>query len=383
MTKEIKSANFIQMGGILLILAGIFLLYLKARYDLSVYGCLRRGDFYPIDSRNILILAAFSVIFIGVLTELFGRYKLAQIINDIKVFYNRLNLYFITTLFILISIKNWMADSEHLFLVRICVSEIMYNLLLDSREIFVGAAIPFLLILFIYFLLKDYIYLSRMFKSKLPIITFAVCIVSILLFFSQYIFPYNSYEFRMFLESLMSIKVFIPYLIMCLITYFFMRVPADGAKDFSIYDFILNKKRILLILIAALFIATLVITAIVSQTFDDSILLTLYWLYILLLFVPLLLLFTVMFHFKLKILLIALSAILGIVLVWFGLSFFLTILIIMLLGLYVSYYSVIPISLVLCAVLKLQRHSFTKSTIALIAASCIIFGFVLFWKVFV
>ncbi|MDR2080873.1 MAG: hypothetical protein LBP54_03160, partial [Campylobacteraceae bacterium] len=60
-------------------------------------------DFYPLSSRNILILASFGAIFIGILIELFGRFKLSQAVNDIKIFYNRANFYLIAVLFASIS----------------------------------------------------------------------------------------------------------------------------------------------------------------------------------------------------------------------------------------------------------------------------------------
>jgi hypothetical protein len=43
-------------------LLGIFLLFAKALYDDMSNGyliCLRRSDFYPVDSRNIVIILAF------------------------------------------------------------------------------------------------------------------------------------------------------------------------------------------------------------------------------------------------------------------------------------------------------------------------------------
>jgi hypothetical protein len=380
MTKEMKKAGFALCGGVFLIILGIFFLFLLSRSYNPVAYCLDRDDFYPpIAMHNVYIFAAFCAILIGVIMELAGRFKLAKAINDMKIFYNRLNLYFIATIFILVSIKNWMAANDYLFFVRSCVSKRMYGFL-DLTETLVALTILFLFILLICFLLKDYIYLSRVFKSKLPTVTLAVCIISILLFFSKGIFgSFLSYEYREFLESLMSIKVFIPYLVMCFIMYLFMRSSANEAKDFSIYDFISNKKKILFILIAAT-----LITAIVSRMFAVhklEALSSFYGLSIPLLFMPLLLFFRVIIHFKFKILLIALIVILGILLISFGLYFFqstrdfLVLIGMILLITSVSYSFIVPISLALCAVFKLQQYNFTKSSIVLIAVSCAVLGY--------
>jgi hypothetical protein len=382
MTKEIKNAKLTLSGGILLILVGIFCLLFYYSPDNRYFY---KNDFYPIAVHNVYILAAFCVILIGVLTELVGKYKLAKALNDMKIFYNRLNLYFIATLFILISIKDWMAENERFFFVVIRVSKRRYDESFTISEgTLVGLTILFLLILLIYFLLKDYIYLSRAFKSKLPIITLAVCIVSILLFFSKEIFgSFLPYESRNFLKSLMSIKVFIPYLVMCFITYLFMRASADEVKDFSIYDFIFSKRKIFL-LTAAVFIAAIASWMFAHRPSAEPLLL--YKLFFLLLFAPLLLsplllFFVVMFRFKLKILLIILSVIFGIVLVLFGLSFFQTtrdilVFIMIILSMTLASYSfIVPVSLALCAALKLQQRNFTKSSVALMAVSCITFGY--------
>ncbi|MDR2081052.1 MAG: hypothetical protein LBP54_04115, partial [Campylobacteraceae bacterium] len=160
MQSEIKKAGLISSGGILLILLGIFLLYIKARYDAGA-PCLRRDDFYPLSSRNILILASFGAIFIGILIELFGRFKLSQAANDMKIFYNRANFYFAAVLFILLSLL--MFENETLFLVKICTNIDYDNpLTLLATGVFIVTSI-FLLVLIVYFLLKDSIYLSRVF----------------------------------------------------------------------------------------------------------------------------------------------------------------------------------------------------------------------------
>ncbi|MDR2342469.1 MAG: hypothetical protein LBD84_05470 [Campylobacteraceae bacterium] len=70
MANKMKKANFISDGGILLMLFGIFLLYMRAQ-------CIRRGDFYPIYNQNIYLIAPLCLI----LTGLFGKFKLSKAIN--------------------------------------------------------------------------------------------------------------------------------------------------------------------------------------------------------------------------------------------------------------------------------------------------------------
>jgi hypothetical protein len=382
MAKEMKKAGFALCGGVFFVLLGIFLLYLHSRTNIldSPLQCLRRGDFYPINSRNIYILIPFCMIFAGFLTELFGFYKLAKAVNDMKIFYNRLNLYFAVTLFVLLSIKSIMAGSETLFLVRICVSHIMY----DGAGGFLGdilvyATAWFLFILSIYFLMKDFIYLKRVFKTILPIVTLTVCILCLFVFFANYILPFMSLKIHRFLENLMSIKVFIPYLIISFIMC--MRILkceiANDAKELSFYNFMVNRKKIFLILFAALFIAVLVSWALESLKLAGILS---YVPSTALLFLPMLLFYRALFYKKFRILLIIIGVIAGIILIGFIFNHNNPFYLLLVIGIIpmMFYIFIVPISLAVCTVLKLQQLNFMKTSIALIIASCVLFGCLVF-----
>jgi hypothetical protein len=143
------------------------------------------------------------------LTELFGRFKLAKAANDKKIFYNRLNLYFIAAIFLL----------NPSFFSAICTDEDIEAF----QKMEAGIFSVFLVILGIYFLLKDSIYFARVFKSILPKIVFAFGIVAVILFLPDFAGSF----------------VFILPLAVQLIAYFqIVRAPAvHEAKNFSFFGF--------------------------------------------------------------------------------------------------------------------------------------------------
>jgi hypothetical protein len=364
-----KRAVFTLCGGVALMLLGIFFLFLVSLFS-SASDCISKSDFYSMGLPQVSILISFVVILAGVLTELLGRYKLAKALNNMQIFYNRLNLYAIITLFIVGSIKFLMAANASFFLIEICVSQANHSNNLD----FLGyAAIPFLSILGIYFLLKDCAYLAIIFKTILPIVTFGVYIFCLFIFFSNVILFYISNEF---LASLIGIQVFIPYLVMSAITYAgILRYEVrDKAKKFSFYDFTIDKKIILLILSVALCIAVAVSLTSNSLRLANILL---YTAFIVLLFLPMLLFCKVLFLKKFRILpiLIAISAIIGV----FSLDAYLRLILATIeFILILSYIFIIPISLAICIVLKLQQRNFMKTSIMLIIASCVLFGYLVF-----
>ncbi|MDR2100400.1 MAG: hypothetical protein LBP40_06220 [Campylobacteraceae bacterium] len=220
MTKKIKNAAFIMSGGILFMLLGIFIF---GALNLE-YATIK--DFYPPNSRDVSVFASFSVIIIGILSELFGRFALAKAANDMKIFYNRLNLYFIAALFAL--------NSSFFAPIRIDFFE-NYS---RTGETITGVFSVFLVILGVYFLLKDSVYFSRVSKSVLPKITFALGVISII----------------MFLCSIISASAFIPPLVMQLITYFkIVKTPTvHEGEEFSFYNYLAsNQTRVFFVLFAA------------------------------------------------------------------------------------------------------------------------------------
>ncbi|MDR0580206.1 MAG: hypothetical protein LBG21_06350 [Campylobacteraceae bacterium] len=410
MTHNTKRAVFTLCGGVLLILSGIFLLYM----NLPASQCLNKSDFFPINSQSIHNLAPFIMIFIGVLTELFGRFKLAKAADDMQIFYNRLNLYFLITLFILVSLKTLMAESENLFLVKICVSDIRYGKGLFG-DLARSTAVWFLVVLIVYFLLKDSVYFARVFKSILPIAAFAVCAVSIFLFFSKDILSSNS------LEEFISIKIFIPYFVIHLIMYAkILKYPvAHKAKEFSFYNyFAFNKKKVFLIFL----VASLIISAVFSILSSMYLIVFLFILPIAVVsFAPLLFfkissfgkskisaavfgavfvclaIFIVMIYgAAIPILILLLYYITPLIVIGFlPFLFFLPmpheraliIIFCMFLLCLVFYFNplfyisvlfytlVLPISLALCIILKLQQKGLMKTSTALMIASCISLGY--------
>ncbi|MDR1615106.1 MAG: hypothetical protein LBS26_06015 [Campylobacteraceae bacterium] len=412
MTKECKKAGLALCGGVFLILLGIFWLYMRARYDLP-FECLRKGDFYPVSSENLHLIAPFLVIFTGFLTELFGFFQLAKFADNVQIFYNRANTYFLIILFVLIAAKDLMAHNENLFFIKICVSrvEAMGYGPIDTLK-------AFLLILVVYFLLKDFFYLGRVFKANLPIVTFAACIVCVFAFFSNYILPY---EFHDFLKSFNNIQVFVPYLLMCLVTYArILKYPVlHEAKEFSFYGYLAqNKKRAVLILtVTAVFISW-----ISSESSFST------YLFYILLFLPIAGALFLILHFpkisswKITLFLILVAVLIcfifkdaiavmyimtifvivailigyflpSTILVSLPLLFFhtqynkkillWTVCCVVLLG-FAVYYTygvmrafylfILPVSLILCVILKLQQYNFIKTSLALMAATCALFG---------
>jgi hypothetical protein len=339
------------------------------------------------------------VIFTGFLTELFGFFQLAKFTDNMQIFYNRANTYFLITLFVLIAAKDLMAHNENLFFIKICVSgvEAMGYGPIDTLK-------AFLLILVVHFLLKDFLHLGRVFKANLPIVTFAFFAVSVFVFYVY-----------------MDIRVFIPYLLMCLLTYArILKYPIlHEAKEFSFYGYLAqNKKRAILVLtVVAVFISWILS----GSSFST-------YLFYILLFLPiagalfLILRFPKISSWKIILFLIlaavliclifkdaiavmyimtifVIAAILigyflpSAILVSLPLLFFhtkydkkillWTVCCVVLLG-FAVYYTygvtrvfylfILPVSLILCAILKLQQYNFMKTSLALMAATCALFG---------
>ncbi|MDR2100399.1 MAG: hypothetical protein LBP40_06215 [Campylobacteraceae bacterium] len=373
MQNEIKKFTLISSGGILLMLFGIFLLYIKARYDADA-PCLTKSDFYSINSRNIPIFIAFGVIFIGIITELLGRFKLACAANDIKIFYNRLNLYFAAILFILISLKIVMASSETLFFMKMCVSRIYCESESCYSVKFAKSwAVPFFLILFVYVFLKDSIYFSRVFKSVLHIVTFTLGIISIMLFLSapflSFFRPYGLYKFREFFGNFTNIVLFVPFLVVQLITYMKISKTPNKAKEFSLinifYDIIFQKKIVMLIFCIAVLVITLYFSAF---SLEQG--------YILLLLVPFTASITVIF---LPLLFFPLN-IKKRTLIIFSFLASLLILLNMIFMYFLLFFDVmaLPVLLMFCIIFKLQQYNFTKTSILLIAITCVLFRYFVF-----
>ncbi|MDR2789702.1 MAG: hypothetical protein LBB59_01825 [Campylobacteraceae bacterium] len=380
MQNEIKKAGFISSGGVLLMLLGIFLL------------CMRGADTdecLSFASQNALILAAFVAIIVGVLTELFGRFKLSCAADNMKLFYNRLNLYFIAAIFLL----------NPSFFSSICADEDIGAFQKTGS----GAFSVFLVILGIYFLLKDSIYFARVFKSILPKIVFAFGIVAVILF----------------LPDFAGAFVFILPLAAQLIAYFqIVRAPAvHEAKNFSFYSYFApNYIKALFVLLAAY--AVLAFSLLVNSSGALIFIFglaaaplilagSLPLLFLenspiskkdILLFMPSLILFsaaavTLMVSAPPVFILIVLcmillfvnkNRILSWVILYAGIGGsmlfepdILKMLITYLIVLAPICSLIMPFSLTFCVILKLQQYNFTKTVILLMAAACALFGYII------
>ncbi|MDR2342470.1 MAG: hypothetical protein LBD84_05475 [Campylobacteraceae bacterium] len=174
-----------------------------------------------------------------------------------KIFYNRLHIYFLAALFVLIPLKNLMFENSALFLVKININTVDYSasLALFASIIFIAISI-FLLILTVYF--------ARVFKTILPIIAFAALIPTTVIFFSKG-----------------SLLFFVPYLIMCLMIYagILRRHVSHEAKYF-----LLNKRKVFLIALGAAFIVLALFLVFFSEYLAFLLLLSLVAAFLLLLF---------------------------------------------------------------------------------------------------
>jgi hypothetical protein len=276
------------------------------------------------------------------------------------------------TLFVLVSLKTLMAKSSTLFLVEICASRFRDDSVLFDFLVIYGTSL-FLLVLTIYFLLKDSVYLSRAFKSVLPIAAFAICLVSVFIFFSSDILPRISHQFDSFLESLMSVKVFVPYLIIRLIIYLkIIKNPiANEAKEFSFYNyFALHKRKgvlvLALVVLAGVFCMTAMFTEVALNADLFRALIASFYVVAPPLFMLLLpLLFFGVPLVSKKTLLIALCAFIICFAIWFYFGA-------------IGFYYAMPLSLIFCVILKFQQYSFTKISLLLTIATCVLFGYLVF-----